>query len=961
MRWRTVALALALVLWTGVVPARAQGIQTGMITGIARDAGNLVLPGVTVTVSSPALQGTRTAVTDGNGRYVLRGLPPGTYQVTFEMSGMKTVHETVGVELGRTAEVNALLNLANVTETVTVTGETTPAALVTPSGGANFSYKEINVLPTARTLSGIAELSPGLTNNTPNTGQVTISGAFAYDNVFLIDGVDVNDNLFGTSNNLFIEDAIEETLVLTSGISAEYGRFSGGVINAITKSGGNVFSGSFRTNLTNDSWTRLTPYEISRKTKKADKINRTYEGTLGGPIFKDALWFFGAMRYAKTDSTTTMQLSGQRFDANDTNKRYEAKLTGRLAANHTIQGTYTRSPRTVSLRRGLGQVIDTHALESPEFPNSGLVIGYNGVVRSNLFGEVRWSRKKFGFRNLGGHSTDIVDSPIWSYFSPFGTVTYNAPYWDATDPEDRNNQQVAGSLSWFKGTQRFGSHDIKGGFESFRSTRTGGNSQTATGYVFYADYKAGADGTPIYDANGYIIPVFAEGASEMEQWIPVRGAQIDITTNSFFIQDRWAVNRRLSVNAGVRYERVRGEATGNIITVDTDTVVPRLAGTLDVAGNGKYLFQATYAHYAGKYSEAQFAQNTNVGSPDFLGYYYIGPPGEGRDFAPGFDPANYVPYTGEFPTANVFMADGLSSPVTREFSTSLGAQLGKGYAKVIYTRRTVGNFVEDFVDLSNGTTTIEQAGLTFGPFTNTVYRNTSAPQRDYQGLLLEGRYSFTPRWSVNGHWTIQLQNEGDFEGEGANQPGSSTVFGDYPEIRSAARSYPVGRFDDFQRHKVRLWTIYGLGLGRAGDVDASFMYRYDSPTFYSLTASNVPLSAVQKARGAAYPDLPTNQTLYFGERGSQSFDSTHLFDVALNYNIPIWKTARPWLKLELYNIGNSTPLYRWNTAVSVDNASPKDEMGLPTGYRLGSNYGKGTANTHYPTPRRFQMAFGFRF
>jgi outer membrane receptor protein involved in Fe transport len=127
--------------------------------------------------------------------------------------------------------------------------------LASPQGGANYKAAEIDALPTPRTLSGIAELAPGLTDNTPNAGQVTIAGGFAYDNVFLVDGVDVNDNLFGDPDNLFIEDAIEETQVLTSGISAEYGRFTGGVVNAITKKGGDIFSGSFRVNLTNPAWT----------------------------------------------------------------------------------------------------------------------------------------------------------------------------------------------------------------------------------------------------------------------------------------------------------------------------------------------------------------------------------------------------------------------------------------------------------------------------------------------------------------------------------------------------------------------------------------------------------------------------------------------------------------------------------------------------------------------------------
>ena len=117
--------------------------------------------------------------------------------------------------------------------------------------------------------------------------------------MFLLNGVDINDNLFGTANNLFIEDALEEVAILTSGISAEYGRFSGGVINAVTKSGGNKFHGSFRTDFTNSAWQdesrwRRTPSAAGRGTTHIDKTNFIYQATLGGPILKDRLWFFGA-------------------------------------------------------------------------------------------------------------------------------------------------------------------------------------------------------------------------------------------------------------------------------------------------------------------------------------------------------------------------------------------------------------------------------------------------------------------------------------------------------------------------------------------------------------------------------------------------------------------------------------------------------------------------------------------
>ena len=136
-----------------------------------------------------------------------------------------------------------------------------------------------------------------MTENSPSINQVVINGAFAFDNIFMINGVDVNDNLRAQPQNLYVEDAIQETQVLTSGISAEYGRFTGGVINAVTKSGGNTFSGSYRLNFVNPAWTVRTPIETSNR---LDKLSGIHEATLGGPIMQDRLWFFGSGRYENT-------------------------------------------------------------------------------------------------------------------------------------------------------------------------------------------------------------------------------------------------------------------------------------------------------------------------------------------------------------------------------------------------------------------------------------------------------------------------------------------------------------------------------------------------------------------------------------------------------------------------------------------------------------------------------------
>src|SRR5262249_25509195 len=160
------------------------------------------------------------------------------YTIKVTGSMLAETERTAVVPLGATVEQNIALSLAPVVETIDVSG-VVPPALATVPVGLNVKHDEVNALATSRTLEGIATRSPSLNELTPNLGQVVINGAFAFDNVFMVNGVDVNDNLLGSPQDLFIEDAIEETQVLTSGISAEYGRFSGGVINAITKNGGN--------------------------------------------------------------------------------------------------------------------------------------------------------------------------------------------------------------------------------------------------------------------------------------------------------------------------------------------------------------------------------------------------------------------------------------------------------------------------------------------------------------------------------------------------------------------------------------------------------------------------------------------------------------------------------------------------------------------------------------------------
>lgn len=954
----------ALIVLVAASGAFAQGSQTGALSGTVQSSDKQPLPGVTVTLKSPALLGVRTAVTDTNGGYIFKGLPSGDYKVSFELSGFGTQEKSVTVAVGGNVPLDAALSVASLQETVTVTGEA-PNPLTTTQVGANLKQETVDTLATARTIFGITTLAPGLTSQSaPNADQVNIAGSFAYDNVFLIDGVDVNDNLFGSANGLFIEDAIEETQILTSGISAEYGRFSGGVINAVTKRGGNQFTGSFRVNFTNPSWRDETPIEDKNGTERVDKLNKFYEATVGGPIVKDRLWFFAAGRKENSNTQQTLPETALPFNQLVDQKRGEIKLSGAINPNHTVTGTYTKFQQSAFRETFNFSIEPEHTAYTGKQPESLLNVNYNGVLRSNLFVEAQYSRKHFSFIDNGGTSTNIIDSP---YIAQSVAAHYNAPYFDASDPEDRNNRQVTGALSYFLSTRSLGKHDLKVGFENYRSTRTGGNSQSSTNYVFYTDYLTDAAGKPAIDANGFVIPVFTPGTSVLQNWIPQKGSQINLTTNAVYVNDKWALGNRWSFNLGARAEWANGEATGGIQPVSgASRIVPRLGAAFDVKGDGRFKLEGTYSHYAGKYSETQFAGNTNVGNPDAIYYIYTGPAGQGRAFAPGIDPANYTEIqTGVFPTANVLYASDVKSPVTKEWTAAAGMQIrSNGYLKAIYTHRNVNDFVQQFVTRDTGITHVVKNGIDFGEFANRLWANTNDGERVYDALQFQAGIRPMSRWNLQGHYTLQLKNDGNQEGEAPNQPGSPSVFSGYfPEIFSEARSFPIGHLDDFQRHRVRAWTTYDLGIGRAGTINLGLLYRFDSGTAYSIRSTGQGLTAVQTQIGLAnYPDLPQSQTIFYSQgRGSEFFENAHLFDLAVTYTVPIVKRLRPWVKAELRNMFNSTPLVSYNITTRPDPASPRDALGIPTGFIKGSAFGTGTATSNYPFPREFFISTGIRF
>lgn len=971
--WR-ILLTLVLVAGT-VAPVFGQGTQTGTMRGTVTLPDGDPVPGATVTATSPQLQGERVAYTSETGEFIIRGLNPGDYTVTFELEGLEAAERSATVNLGQITPVNVTMSPETVAEEIVVTGAQT-SVLASSEVSTTYTAEEANRLPVGdRTPSNIANLSPGLTNNAPNAGagQVTISGGFAYDNVFLIDGVDANDNLFGTSNPVFIEEAISDVQVLTSGISAEYGRFSGGVINVITKTGGNEFSGSIRRDMENDDWRSRTPLEADRGTELEDDISEFDSATLGGYVLRDKLWFFGAGRDESQSQTDTFLGTGLPRSTDTDEERWEIKLTGNIQDRHQVQGTYVdRESTDVTSSFSFSATPDT--FRSRDLPSDLKVARYLGALTDSIFAEVQWSEKTFGFRNAHGNEGFVESSPFLSNnTTPF--VHYNAPYFDGTDPEDRDNEQITGSVSWFGDTDRFGSHDVKLGVEDFTSQRVGGNSQSVTDFVFQVDPLQDEGGGYVVDDNDKLIPVFTPGQSLILNWLPTRGAEIEINTLSAFVNDRWRLNEHWSFNLGARYEQVESEATGGIVTVDSDRLVPRLGASYDLRGDGKYRFDATFAQYSGKYSETQFAENTTVGNPRLLLGVYVGPGGQGFDFAPGLDPDNYLTVFANDGTANVFTADDIRSPVVDEITLSAGMEVGRGgYLKLIYTDREYSDFVEDFLCNSaagvpcpgpgdTGTTFVEVEGVPAGEFNNTVFDNSDVPSREYQALQFLGRYQITPQWSVTGNWTYQLKNEGNFEGEGQNTPGISSTFGDWPGLFVGSRHFPTGDLDDYQEHKIRVWSTHVLGMGRFGQLATTVLANYNSGTAFSFADSiDMPFTPEQAEILSFYDSSPGgSQTVFFGERGAGEFDDALTFDLGLLYEIPVWKRLGAFVKADVFNVFNDDTQISWNTNTTANVDGPTDEFGLPTDFELGPGFGDPEDNDSFVRPREFRIAVGFRF
>ena len=609
--------ATLLVIVALAVPAWAQD-QRGSIEGVVKDASGAVLPGATVEAQSPSGVMNST-VSDTVGVFRFPSLPPGLYKLTASLQGFqpRTVDE-VQVYLGQIKKVDFALPLSGVAETVVVTGESPMIDVRQSSRATSIRAEQVELLPKGRDFTTLVTQAPGA-NNESKLGGLSIDGASAGENRYIIDGIETTNLQNGTSGKNVIVDFIEEVQVKSSGYTAEFGGATGGVINAVTKSGTNDMHGSvlynfegsslegarrptLRTSLTNSNAAEYVDYP------KDERVRHEPGFALGGPIMKNRMWFFGAYQPALTTIDRTVNSSSAvnpaAASAATTQKQTVHYLTGNVTSQLS-DSTRLRIAYNNSMSTTDGLLASLNGLDPAGTPYGKISDFPNQTVSGNL-DWVASSKLLFGIR--GGYYTsnqedsNVPEVPLirWTSTNNIGLLDVPASLQRATGfqtiPTNANSKATFDQQTrmYFQADSTIyatagGTHQFKFGVQADRVGNKVLNGETRHRVsMFWNQALSGNRGT-----YGYY-SVRSNGAAPRQGFITE--GDIHTVNLGLFAQDAWTINSKLTINAGVRTERERVPtySAGSDIPEFgiefgfAEKLAPRVGFAYDIKGDGSW-------------------------------------------------------------------------------------------------------------------------------------------------------------------------------------------------------------------------------------------------------------------------------------------------------------------------------------------------------------------------------------
>ncbi|WP_291272744.1 TonB-dependent receptor [Geothrix sp.] len=938
----------------------SQGTQTANVTGSVQDAAGAPIAGATVRLTSPALQGVRTYSTDASGKFIARLLPPGFYTIDVTKEGMdaRKITQQLGIDQTFSPKITLAKSGGAVVEVIAAAPAVDKTDVKTAT---NFRNDTVDLLPNARTMEGVALLTPGVTSGVG--GRVQIRGAMTSGNLYLLDGQNVADNAYNNRGVRTIDDAIEETQVVTGAMSAEYGDVEGGVINSITRSGSNEFSGSLRWELGNPSWNATQPYQ--NRAALNNVLNEEKTIFLSGPILKDKLWF--AASFFKTDRSTAGTISANITDAfgvggtanNPANGlgagyvaqtkeiRRQAKLTWSVNQDHTVIASFMNARIDDTNRNySAGELLSlVPQVSTSEFAN----VAWRAAWSSNFTTDTRIGRKK---QNLSAGGAANGQSPFYLVDNGF---FYNNGIFNNTDGGDQRDNKTLNfkaSLFW----NAAGSHQTDFGVDYYEGTRTAKNEQTPTGYIIEVIGMNLVNRT----AWGSAIWAYQSGSGSAKN-----------DSYGLYVNDKWSLDQHWNFQLGLRYDKYEAKNEGGTKTAGADGLSPRLGTKYDIFGDSKHIVGASFARYNAKVLEGITNSVTSQGNPTEIDYAYIGASGP-QSFASLQNLANYdmtsagIVYYND-PKLNVRLSDKLKAPTVDEFQLNYAysfnfAGIGDGYVKVTAVSKKWKNLID--YSIGNMGTVNDPTGT---PIYLNVWDNNPDAERKYKGLEIEGNFNRN-QWNFGGNVTWS-ELKGNYEGEGTSTPARGEGINRF-NVQDGVTLYnnqdtaPYGYLTGHNPLRMRL-TGNRTSNNQWGKTSVGLVYRFDSGAHYSNTRS---ISRARLGGPTISSQFGTNGTQYMDQtRGAGVYNAQAYLDLAVTHDFPLFKVAgkdvTAFGKIVIGNVFNHQQQVLFGTAY----AAATGTYGTPTGgvnspWVRSSTFGTDlkSAST-YGTARTITASAGFRF
>ena len=694
--------------------AAAQAVGTASIQGRLTDDTGATLPGVTVTLTSPALQLPQMSdVSQTDGRYRFIDIPIGTYTVRYELAGFQGfVHDGIRLNAGFVARLDVVMKIGAVSETVTVNGQSPVVDTSTTAGIVNFTKEMLETVPNTRSMWQVLAMTPGVRPaGTPDVGGSQLGIQQGYKNYGTTGQVTpqlegINTRQADSTAGFFYDyAALEEAQVKAVGNDAEVA-LPGTNWVAIVKSGGNEFHGQAFFSGEHSS-VQSSNIDDALRAKGVTGGNplryvTDFGADLGGRIIRDRLWFYGAIRDQRRQNEVIGYVKDAGPDrqygtADDTQGFQDLILT-----NQTIKSTYqaSRNNKVIGFfQRNLkdepqstaGRFVPFESTYNYDFPTQATKAEWQSTPRQRVLFDLLAGRQWYDANRYPQDGTNVKGNPRRQNRE---TTFVTGP--NPTQLRPRSRWQATGGVSYFPESFLGGNHSFKGGYQIFlESVGTAWPNMAAGDYMLIYDRVGGVPYQPV-EIEAYNNPVLSPVNKE--------------TQYSLFLQDKWAFNRRLTLNLGVRWDRYHAfvdEQTkqqgafggaGTFPAVDVLTwkaAAPRVAAAWDVTGSGKTVVKATYGYFTHVMTE-DFAQNFNLNARTTYRFRWRDTNGN-NDYDPGevdlgLNGPDFISAAG---AANNILNPSLDQPVTHEVSLAFERELARNFsAKALYVYKRQNNLYE---------------------------------------------------------------------------------------------------------------------------------------------------------------------------------------------------------------------------------------------------------------------------